>query len=189
MRRSGAADCRHLDDLAAGHQRRQILFPGERAFVFERSLQGEGRAHDREHVGGHVALDIDAKARLNAVIECRLERRHSVPHLHFDGRAIDTLPPVSAILFQWVSVSWVQWMYSLSGPISPALPTASKLPVRSPTMWQMIGTPAWRASAQLSTFGAAFSSRVNSWSAEEKYCDFSRSKSFGYWLPGPRPGE
>jgi hypothetical protein len=47
---------------------------------------------------------------------------------------------------------------SLSGPISPALPIASKLPDLSPTIWQIIGTPACRASAQLSAFGAAFSS-------------------------------
>src|SRR5215472_4414755 len=58
-------------------------------------------------------------------------------------------------------------MYSLSGPISPALPIASKLPARSPTIWQMIGTPACRARAQLSAFGAALSSSVNSWSADE----------------------
>jgi hypothetical protein len=44
-------------------------------------------AHDREHIGGHVALDIDAEARLNAVIERRLKRRHAVPNLHLDGRA------------------------------------------------------------------------------------------------------
>jgi hypothetical protein len=72
--------------------------------------------------------------------------------------AIETLPPVSAIIFQWVSLSCMQWMYSLSGPISAASPIASKLPDLSPTIWQMIGTPACRASAQLSAFGAAFSS-------------------------------
>src|SRR5215472_12314968 len=66
-------------------------------------------------------------------------------------------------------------MYSLSGPISPALPIASKLPVRSPTIWQMIGTPACRARAQLSALGAALSSSVNSWSADEKYCDCKRT--------------
>src|SRR5437764_14859388 len=80
-------------------------------------------------------------------------------------------------------------MYSLSGPISPALPIASKFPDLSPTIWQMIGTPACRASAQLSGLGTAFSSKVNNWSVDEKYCDCKRSRSFGYWLPGPRPGE
>src|SRR6516162_2962424 len=79
-------------------------------------------------------------------------------------------------------------MYSLSGPINPALPIASKLPERSPTIRQMIGTLACRANAQLSALGAAFSSSVSGWSVEEKYCVFSRRRSFGYWLPGPRPG-
>ena len=46
--------------------------------------------------------------------------------------AIDTFPPVSAIIFHAVSVSCVQWMYSLSGPISPALPIAS-MPPELPT--------------------------------------------------------
>src|SRR5262249_41393926 len=78
---------------------------------------------------------------------------------------------------------------SLSGPISPALPIASKLPDLSPTIWQMIGTPACRARAQLSAFGAAFSSRVSNWSVDEKYCDLIRRRSLGYWLPGPNPGE
>src|SRR5262249_22148663 len=50
-------------------------------------------------------------------------------------------------------------MYSLSGPINPALPIASKLPERSPTIWQIIGTPACRANAQLSALGTAFSSK------------------------------
>jgi hypothetical protein len=66
-------------------ERRQILLSGERTLVDEGALQGEGGAHDREHIRGHVALNIDAKARLNAVIECRLKRRHAVPHLHLDG--------------------------------------------------------------------------------------------------------
>ena len=33
--------------------------------------------------------------------------------------AIDTLPPVSRIIFQVVSFNCVQWTYSLSGPIKP----------------------------------------------------------------------
>ena len=49
-----------------------ILFSGERTVVDVSALKGEGRAHDREHIRGHVALDIDAEARLNAVIERRL---------------------------------------------------------------------------------------------------------------------
>jgi hypothetical protein len=72
MGRSGTADRRHLDHIAAGEERRKILRAGERALVDERALQGEDRSHDREHVGGHVAFDINAEARLNAVIECRL---------------------------------------------------------------------------------------------------------------------
>jgi hypothetical protein len=81
----GTRDGGHLDDLAAGDERRQILFCGERAFVDESALQGEGCPHDREHIRGHVAFDIDAEARLNAVIERRLERWHAVSHLHLDG--------------------------------------------------------------------------------------------------------
>src|ERR1700720_4188155 len=82
----GARDGGHFDDLTAGHEWGQVLLAGERAFVDEGALQGEGRAHDREHVSGHIALEIDAETRLDAVIERPLKRRHSMSHLHFDGR-------------------------------------------------------------------------------------------------------
>src|SRR5260370_20144290 len=81
----GARDGGHFDDLTAGHEWGQVLLAGERAFVDEGALQGEGRAHDREHVSGHIALDIDAETRLDAVIERRLKPRHSMSHLPFDG--------------------------------------------------------------------------------------------------------
>ena len=63
--------------------------------------------------------------------------------------AIDTCPPVSAIIFQAALLSCVQWMYSLSAFIRPALPIISR-PAVLPTTWLTIGAPTCLASAQVS---------------------------------------
>src|SRR5215813_10349429 len=47
-------------------------------------MQGEGRSHDREHIGGHVRLDVDAEAWANPIIQGCLNGWHSMPHLHLD---------------------------------------------------------------------------------------------------------
>jgi hypothetical protein len=97
--RSSAGDRCHLDHIAEGQERRQIFLTSERAFVDERALQCEGCAHDRKHVCGHVAFDIDAEARLDAVVERRLQWRHAVPHLHLDRGCDRDLPAGDAYHF------------------------------------------------------------------------------------------
>src|SRR5206468_9915894 len=47
-------------------------------------MQREGRSHDREHIGGHIRLDVDAEAWPNSIIERRLNGWHSMPHLHLN---------------------------------------------------------------------------------------------------------
>ena len=73
-----------LDGVAAGEQTGNILLARDRTLVDQGTLQRERRAHDGEHVGGHIAFDIHAEAGANAVVERGLEGRHAVAHLHFN---------------------------------------------------------------------------------------------------------
>ena len=86
LSRARSGDGGQFNRVPRCEQPRQILLTRERPLIEQRSLQGEGRAHDGEHVGCHVAFDIDAETGADAEIERCLERRHPVPHLHLDGR-------------------------------------------------------------------------------------------------------
>src|SRR5437879_4374214 len=100
--------------------------------------------------------------------------------------AIETLPPVSAVIFQVSAFNCVQWMYSLSGPSSPAFFICSNSPEMK---WETIGAPTEWASFHWSAFTPACRARVSNWSLEEKYCFRSRVMSCGYWFEGPMPAE
>ena len=81
-----AVDRRQLDRISRGQQARRVPLARECPLIGQRPLQRERRSHVGEHVRRHVALDIDAQAGPDAVIERRLKRRHPVTHLHLDRR-------------------------------------------------------------------------------------------------------
>src|SRR5690606_41154774 len=76
----------------------------------QRTLQPEDGTHLVEHVGGHIGLDVDAETRFEARSRNFWTGGIPCPIIISTGVAIDTVPPLSTIIWISVSLSVVQWM-------------------------------------------------------------------------------